>query len=123
VSPALRFTLAAVMLATLILGGTLGYRMIEGWTLLDSLYMTVITVSTVGFGEVHPLSASGRHFTMLLLAASLLVAGYGVTTSISFMFEGHIGRLVRGRRMERAFVKAEGPLHRLRLRSCRERGR
>ena len=45
--------------------GTAGYYLIEGWAWLDALYMTVITVSTVGLAEVHPLSNAGRIFTMI----------------------------------------------------------
>lgn len=104
-TPVLRFTIAAVMMVSLLVGGTVGYRMIEGWDWVTSLYMTVITVTTVGFGEVQQLDAAGRYFTMGLLGASILVAGYSVTTLISFLFEGHMVRILKGRRMERALSK------------------
>jgi voltage-gated potassium channel len=84
----------------------LGYYLIESeqpggepWTITDSLYMTVIT--TVGYGEVHKLSLAGRQFTIVLLFCSMLTAGYSVTTLITFIFEGQILQLMRGRRMER----------------------
>src|SRR5262245_57933095 len=50
----------------LVVLGTIGYRAVEGWPLFDALYMTVITITTVGFLEVQPLTAAGRSFTMLL---------------------------------------------------------
>jgi len=104
VLPHVRFAIAALLLAVIVGGGTLGYRIIEGWTYLESLYMTMITVTTVGFGEVHRLSPAGRQFTILLLVSSLVAAGYSVTTLISFLFEGHIGSILKGRRMERALA-------------------
>ena len=48
-------------------GGTFGYAFIEGWDLLDSLYMTVITMATIGYGEVRPLSPTGRVFTLFII--------------------------------------------------------
>ena len=56
-----------IALALVLIFGTVGYRMIEDWGWLDSFYMTVITVSTVGITEVHPLSDAGRLFTTLLI--------------------------------------------------------
>ena len=47
--------------------GITGYMTIEGWDLLDALYMTVITLSTVGYGEVHEVSEAGRVFTIILV--------------------------------------------------------
>jgi voltage-gated potassium channel len=62
-----------VFVASLLGFGTLGYRTIEsGWSLGDAFYMTVITVSTVGFTELHPLSPQGRLFTMLLILLGLI---------------------------------------------------
>lgn len=90
------------MLVTLVAGGTFGYAAIEGWSLGDSLYMTMITVTTVGYGEVQRLSDAGRLFTIVLLLFSIAIAGYSVSTLISFIFEGQIVQLMRGRRMHRS---------------------
>jgi len=49
----------------IVLLGTIGYVLIESWSVLDSLYMTVTTIFTVGFGEIHPLSTGGRVFTVM----------------------------------------------------------
>jgi voltage-gated potassium channel len=54
-----RFALALCLLITLIAGGTVGYTLIEGWSVSDSLYMTMITVTTVGYGEVQSLNDAG----------------------------------------------------------------
>jgi len=54
---------AIMVLGVLVGVGTIGYYVLEDMTLLDALYMTVTTISTVGFGEVHPLSHTGRAFT------------------------------------------------------------
>ena len=100
-SPLLRVAFAFMVPILLVLGGTMGYVWIEGWNLWESLYMTVITITTVGYGEVHPLSPTGQRFTILLLMFSIIAVGYSVTTVISFVFEGQIVHAMRGRRMKR----------------------
>jgi voltage-gated potassium channel len=62
--------LSASLLAILVLG-SLGYVWIEGWDFFDSLYMTVTTLTTVGYGEVHPLSPLGKSYTMVLILAGM----------------------------------------------------
>ena len=57
---------ANLFLAIVVVAGTAGYSLIEGWSLMDSLYMTFITLTTIGFREVHSLSAAGRFFTILI---------------------------------------------------------
>lgn len=58
---------AGIVFILLLIGGTAGYALIEGWTFLESFYMTVITISTVGYGEIRPLSAGGQLFTSVLI--------------------------------------------------------
>jgi voltage-gated potassium channel len=81
----IRASLALILLVCI---GIAGYRILEGFTLLDSLYMTVITLTTVGFGEVHPLSPAGRVFTMLLILGGGGIAAYTVTASVDFLVSG-----------------------------------
>ena len=89
-SPVLRFTVAFVLLAALVFAGVIGYASIEGWNLSDSLYMTFITLTTVGFEEVFPLSPQGKHFTIVFLVFSIATVGYSVSTVIAFIFEGQM---------------------------------
>src|SRR4029453_15779381 len=58
---------ATVVMVSIVAGGTLGYMVIEGWSAWDAFYMTVITITTVGYREVHQLSRAGEVFTVLLL--------------------------------------------------------
>lgn len=74
---------------------------IEGWTFDESLYMTFVTISTVGFGEVHPLSIEGRRFMILFLTVSILSVGFTLTALISFFFEGQFLITMKERRMKR----------------------
>lgn len=65
-------------LGAVLVAGVAGFIVIEGWTPLEALWMVGITLSTIGYGEVHPLSDAGRVFTLLLIVASLLVAGRAI---------------------------------------------
>lgn len=83
-----RFAPIVIGLLVLPALGVLGYRWIEGWSLLDALYMTVTTLATVGYGEVHPLSQSGRIFTMGLIVGGGVVAAYALAQLTQIVFSG-----------------------------------
>ena len=89
------------LLGSILLVGVAGYHIIEGWSLFDALYMTVITLATVGYGETHPLSTSGRVFTMLLILGGMGMILYGVSRITSFIVEGEMSGILRRRRMNR----------------------
>lgn len=65
--------------------GTLGYQVIEGWNFLDSLYMTIITLTTTGYQEVHQLSDKGRILTMFLLVLGMGIVAYSITSVMSYI--------------------------------------
>jgi len=78
----------------------MGYCFIEKWSILDALYMTVITLATVGFGEINPLSAHGRIFTIILILGGIGIMTYIFTTLASIVVEGHLKNVFRRRKME-----------------------
>lgn len=92
------------ILAVLI-SGTLGYRLIEGWRWLDGLYMTVITVSTVGTLEVHPLSDSGRIFTCLLILFGVGVMAYCLSRLAEFLLHRRLTNALGRRVMNKKIAK------------------
>ncbi|MCK4545896.1 MAG: potassium channel protein [Candidatus Eisenbacteria sp.] len=96
-----RLRLAIVLLVVILVGGTIGYMTIEGWPLLDSAYMTVITLASVGFMEVHELSSGGRIFTIFLILIGLGTLLYVISTVTAFVVEGELRDVLRRRRMER----------------------
>jgi voltage-gated potassium channel len=70
---------AIMMLCFLLCIGVLGYRFISGYDWLDAIYMTVITVTTVGFAEVNPLDTGSKIFTIFLILASVVIVGYAIS--------------------------------------------
>ncbi|NNL43187.1 MAG: potassium channel protein, partial [Desulfobacterales bacterium] len=86
-----------IMALGIVVFGTAGYMLIEDWELFDALYMTVITVSTVGFSEVHQISKVGRLFTIMLVFFGVGFSLYIAAAVVQFMVEGRI-RLILGRR-------------------------
>ena len=67
------------VLISILLFGVWGYHVIEGWNFADSFYMTIITLTTTGYQEVHPMSPEGRTFTMVLLVLGMGTVAYSVT--------------------------------------------
>src|SRR5512145_2048331 len=104
VNPFWQLKKSFLALLLLIAFGTAGYIGIEGWRFLDALYMTVTTVTTVGFMEVHPLSDAGRTFTVLVVIIGVTVLFYTVGKIAQIMFEGQfqrfLGRLKVEKRIE-----------------------
>jgi voltage-gated potassium channel len=81
--------------------GVVGYALIEGWGFIDSLYMTIITITTVGFAEVHPLSAAGQIFSIFLIVGGVGGAVYAMTGVIGYIVEGYFTTTLGRRRMKR----------------------
>ncbi len=79
--------------------GTLGYATIEGWEVFDALYMTVITLSTVGYGEIHSLSEPGRWFTIFLIFVGVGVVMVVLTSAANKFLERELRWIWRGGRM------------------------
>ncbi len=95
-----RHVLPFVVPLVLITVGTIGYSLIEAWPIRDSLYMTVITLSTVGFAEVHPLSEEGRTFTVTLVLGGVFALFYVATEGMRAIFGGEVQKLLGRQRME-----------------------
>lgn len=86
--------------------GTAGYVLIEGWSAFDSLYMTVITLTTTGYQEVHPLSNQGRMFTMVLLLSGMGIVAYSVSAIMNFVLSIDFhGRRIQKMKKEIACLK------------------
>lgn len=85
--------------------GVIGYMVIEGWDLLSSLFMTVITLSTVGYGETHPLSEAGRVFTVFLILTGVGGFFYIVVAFSQFLVEGRLQIMWGKRRMQKSIDK------------------
>ena len=90
------------------IGATIAYQIIEGWSLLDSLYMVAITLTTVGFGEVHPLSLAGRILTLGLVVFGVGGALYAIATIAEYIAEGHFAAGIRRRRLRRLVSQLSG---------------
>jgi voltage-gated potassium channel len=89
----------------LVLLGTVGYHFIEGWSFFDSLYMTVITVTTVGYLEVHELSREGRSFTMLLALGGVFTLFYAASEILRAVVGGELRGALGRQRMERTLAE------------------
>ncbi|MCM3880407.1 MAG: potassium channel protein [Vicinamibacterales bacterium] len=87
-----------VLLASVIAGGTIGYVAIERWSAWDAFYMTVTTVATVGYREVHPLSRAGQAFTLLLVLGGVGSALYAFSAATAVVVDGGFGRYLADRR-------------------------
>jgi voltage-gated potassium channel len=85
------------MLGLVLLLGTMGYAIIEGWQILDAIYMTVITITTVGFGEVRAVSPAGRVFTIALICMGMGIIAYTLGMVAQVMVEFQV-RSILGRR-------------------------
>ncbi len=102
-----RLLLVGVLLFLVVAIGTAGYMVIEGWGLGDALFMTVITLTTVGYNEVHPLSVTGRVFTIFLIVGGVGAMLYGLTTMVQYVVENQLTNLIsfRSRRVKEKISK------------------
>jgi voltage-gated potassium channel len=101
-NPVRQLKISLLVLLLLVSGGTAGYMFIEGWRFLDAFYMTIITVGTVGFQEVHEMNDVGRVFTILLIVVGVTVLGYTVTKLAQIMFEGQFQRFLGRKKVEKS---------------------
>jgi voltage-gated potassium channel len=100
-----RLLVVAAMLGGLLVGGSTGFHLIEGWSWWDSFFMVVISASTVGYSAVHPMSGPGEAFAVVVIAGGVAVGSYALLVVTRFFFEGVVeGSLKRAlarRRMEK----------------------
>lgn len=85
------------LLSVLIAVGTFGYMYIERWRFIEALWMVTITLTTIGFGEIHPLSDAGRVFTIVLIVSGVGIGSYGITTFAEALVSGKIQAFIRDR--------------------------
>jgi voltage-gated potassium channel len=98
---------AGIALALVVVIGTVGY-MILGFSLLDAIYQTVTTVSTVGFREVEPFTPAGQIFTIVLILVGVGAALYAFSVIVETIIEGRLNELLGRRRMEQSIASMKG---------------
>jgi voltage-gated potassium channel len=103
-----RFLLIALAILAIIMIGTAGYMIIERWSFPDAIYMAVITLSTVGFQEVHSLSTAGRFFTIFLILGGTGTMLYAVTAIVQYLLEGNLENMLGRRHMKAEIAKLKG---------------
>jgi voltage-gated potassium channel len=107
-NPFRKIYIILVLMMLAISVGVGGFMIIEHYTLLDALFMTVITVSTVGYQEVAPLSNEGKVFAMILIVTNLGLFTYAISAFTSFFLDGEFRNHLKIRKMERSIGALRG---------------
>jgi voltage-gated potassium channel len=102
-----KLIISLLLFIIVLLSGTAGYYFIEGWDIFDSLYMTVITLSTVGFHEIEPLSKAGKAFTIGLIFFSLGIVAFAVNYGLKAIFEGEFKDVFGRRKLKKILESLE----------------
>jgi len=100
--------LALGLIIIVIAFGTAGYQLIEGWNFLDALYMTIITLTTVGYREVHELSSRGMIFTIVLLLVGVGTFLYALSAGAKIILEGELQEMFGRKRLEKKIKELKG---------------
>lgn len=100
--------MAILLLSSIVAAGVLGYRFLEGYTWLEAVYMTTLTLSTVGFREVRPLGPTGQLFTIMLLVGGLGVVFYTAVAVTGKIVEGEFQQFFGRKRMEKRIASLAG---------------
>lgn len=102
-----RLYTAIFLLFLVFLIGIFGFKFFSGYSWVDAIYMTVITITTVGFGEVQPLNNFGKIFTSLLILSSIFIVGYAISVITEYLLsKNNIGNLIQ-KRMEKKIEKLQ----------------
>ncbi len=100
-----RLLIIGVGFLTILIVAPVGYMFIEGWGLLDSIFMTIITIATIGYGEPHALSDTGKIYTICLIVTTYGLIVYGVPQITSYLVEGDLTFEFRRRKMQSEIKK------------------
>ncbi|HWR68245.1 MAG TPA: potassium channel protein [Desulfomonilia bacterium] len=103
-----RLKYGALLLFAVFVAGTAGFHLIEGWTILDALFMTIITITTIGYGEVHPLTLSGKVFDIIVILLGVGSAAYVFASFTRFIVEGEMQRYFGRRRLDKTIMRMSG---------------
>lgn len=96
---------ALLLLVLLLLIGVFGFRLISGYSWIDALYMTVITITTVGYGEVNPLDATSKIFTVFLILTSVVILGYALSVITEYILSKNNFEDIKQRKMQKKIDK------------------
>lgn len=102
------FLIYLILFVCLIVLGTAGYMLIEHYSFLDALYMTVITLASVGYSEVKPLDHAGKIFTIILILSDLAIVTYIAAKVSRFLFDGEFRKVYNNLSMENNIQHLEG---------------
>ncbi len=103
-----RFIFAVILVFLVASFGSIGYMLIEGWDLTDALYMTIITLASVGFKEVHDLSTTGRIYTIILIIGGVGTVAYALSAGAKIILEGELQEVYGRRRLEKKIRELRG---------------
>lgn len=125
-----KLIIALLILTVVVSGGTAGYMFIEGWSFLDSLYMTIITLASVGYKEIHDLSGAGRIFTIILITGGVGTVAYALSAGAKIVLEGELEEIFGRKRLEKRMRELKdhyiicgyGRMGRIICRELRDRG-
>ncbi|WP_456396221.1 potassium channel family protein [Desulfurobacterium sp.] len=96
-----KFLRILLLITSVVFFSTIGIMVIEKWPFFDALWHVIITISTVGYGEIHPLTEAGKVFTMLIIIIAFSVYAYGASTIAYMIFEGDLKKYFALKRLEK----------------------
>ena len=92
---------AMLLLVILLIVGVSGFMMLSGYSLIDALYMTVITITTVGFSEVNPLDDTSKIFTIFLILTSIVIVGYAISVITEYILSQNNFEELKQKKMQK----------------------